>query len=86
MILAKSAYNPFDIFYFVEHLNLWFSYTNEIQENWYPKNINKPTVYCDMVNNIFIIIGHPVFFQATGCEKRTHLVVWIIQEKTSLCD
>ena len=31
------------------------------------------------------MIGHAAFPQATGCDKMTHCV-WIVQEKTHLCD
>lgn len=42
VVVQKSANKPIEHFYFVEHGNLRFTYTNEIKENWYLRKIMNP--------------------------------------------
>ena len=51
-ILPKSVSIPRGNLFFVEHLILWFTFTNEIHENWYRTNNN---VQC-----IPVVTGHNV--------------------------
>ena len=44
IVLPKSAYKPVENLFFVEHLILWVTCTQESNENWYPTNTNESTV------------------------------------------